>query len=107
MNFLDIEVVLHSNNTIETDIYYKDANAHDYLPYNSAHSKHCKDNLPSLAIICSSLAIGRVLMSVNRINFSTYCNSDQQLKVSTMAAYTEVTLDKLSKKELIGITLSL
>ena len=46
-------------------------------------------------------------MSVNRINFSTYGNSDQQPKVSTMAAYTEVTMDKLSKKELIGITLSL
>ena len=30
-----------------------------------------------------------------------------QPKVSTMAAYTEGTLDKLSKKELIGITLSL
>ena len=46
MNFLDIEVILHSNNTVETDIYYKDTNAHDYLPYNSAHPKHCKDNLP-------------------------------------------------------------
>ena len=46
LNFLDIEVILHYDNTIETDIYYKDTNAHDYLPYNSAHPKHCKDNLP-------------------------------------------------------------
>ena len=42
---MDIEVILHSNNTIETDIYYKETNAHDYLPYNSAHPKHGKDNL--------------------------------------------------------------
>ena len=27
-------------------IYYKDTSAHDYLPYNSAHPKRCKDNLP-------------------------------------------------------------
>ena len=46
LNFLDIEVILHSNNTVETDIYYKDTNVHDYLPYNSAHPKHCKDSLP-------------------------------------------------------------
>ena len=46
LNFLDIEVILHYDNTVETDIYYKDTNAHGYLPYNSAHPKHCKDNLP-------------------------------------------------------------
>ena len=46
MNFLDIEVILHSNNTIETDIYYKDTKADDYLPDNSAHPKHCADSLP-------------------------------------------------------------
>ena len=44
--FLDIEVNLHSDNTVESDIYYRDTNAHDYLPYNCAHPKHCKDNLP-------------------------------------------------------------
>ena len=27
-------------------MYYKDTNAHDYLPYNSAHPKLCKDNVP-------------------------------------------------------------
>ena len=46
LNFLDIEVILHADNTVETDIFYKDKNTHDYLPYNSAHPKHCKDNLP-------------------------------------------------------------
>ena len=43
---MDIEVILHSDNTVETDIHYKDTNAHDYLPYNSGHPKHCKGNLP-------------------------------------------------------------
>ena len=46
MHFLDIEVILYSNNTVKTDIYNKDTNTHDYLPYNSRHTKHCKDNLP-------------------------------------------------------------
>ena len=32
--------------TIETDIYYKDTNAHDYLPYDSAHPDHSRDNVP-------------------------------------------------------------
>ena len=27
-------------------------NAHDYLPYNSAHPKHCKDNLPYNLATC-------------------------------------------------------
>ena len=46
INFLDISVILHSDRTIETDIYYKDTNAHDYLPYDSAHPDHSKDNVP-------------------------------------------------------------
>ena len=47
MNILDIEIILHSDNTLEFDIYCKDTNSHDYLPYNSANPKHCKDNLPN------------------------------------------------------------
>ena len=40
------EVLLHSDNTVETDIHCKNTNPHNYLPYNSAHTNHCKDNLP-------------------------------------------------------------
>ena len=47
MNFLDIEVILYSGNTVEIDIYYKDTNAHDYFSYNCP--KHCKDNLKNHA----------------------------------------------------------
>ena len=46
INFLYVSVILHSDRTIETDIYYKDTNAHDYLPYDSAHPDHSKDNVP-------------------------------------------------------------
>ena len=46
MNLLDTEIILHSDDTVETGIYYKDTNEQDYLPYNRAHPKHCKDNLP-------------------------------------------------------------
>ena len=45
LNFLDVSVILHSDHTIETDIYYKDTNSHDYLPYDSANSDHSRDNV--------------------------------------------------------------
>ena len=44
LNFLDVSVILHSDHTIETDIYYQDTNAPVYLPYDSAHPDHSKDN---------------------------------------------------------------
>ena len=46
INFLDVLVVLHSDRTIETDIYYKDTNAHDFFPYDSAHPDNFIDNVP-------------------------------------------------------------
>ena len=46
INFLDVLVILHYDCTNETDIYYKNTNAHDYLPYDSAHPDHSKDNVP-------------------------------------------------------------
>ena len=46
INFLDVSVILNLDRNIETDIYYKDTNTHDYLPYNSAHLDHSRDNIP-------------------------------------------------------------
>ena len=46
INFLDVSVILHSERNIEIDIYYKDANVHDYLPHESTHSDHFRDNVP-------------------------------------------------------------
>ena len=46
INFSDVLITLHSDRTIETEIYYKDTSAHDYLPYGSTHPDHSKDNVP-------------------------------------------------------------
>lgn len=46
INFLDVTVILHPDGKIETDIYYKDTNTHDYLNYYSHHPIHIKNNIP-------------------------------------------------------------
>ena len=46
INFLDVSVIVHAERTIETNIYYKDTNTHDYLQYDSAHPDHSRDNVP-------------------------------------------------------------
>ena len=46
LNFLDIKIILHKDNSVETDIYYKPTNTHDYLPYDSTHPDHTKNNIP-------------------------------------------------------------
>ena len=43
--FLDVEIILHEGNSIETDISLEPTNTHDYLSYNSAHPDHTKDNI--------------------------------------------------------------
>ena len=37
---------LYEDNSVETDIYYKPTNTHDYLPYVSAPPDHTKNNIP-------------------------------------------------------------
>ena len=39
LNFLDVKIILHEDNSVETDIYYKSTNTHDYLPYDSARPR--------------------------------------------------------------------
>ena len=46
LNFLDVKIILHEDNSVETDIYYKPTNTHDYLPYDSAHPHHTTTNIP-------------------------------------------------------------
>ena len=46
LNMFDIKVILHNSRTIETDIYYKTTNPHDYLCYDSHHPNHIKQNIP-------------------------------------------------------------
>ena len=55
LNFLDITIILYEDGKLETDIYYKPTNSHQYLDYTSFHQTHVKDNIPfSLAkrIVC-------------------------------------------------------
>ena len=47
LDFLNAKVIL--NKTIKvvlTDIDFKKTNPHVYLPYNSAHPSHVRDNVP-------------------------------------------------------------
>ena len=45
LNFLDVLLILHLSGKIETDIYYKPTNSHDYLSYDSHHPEHTKKNI--------------------------------------------------------------
>ena len=45
LNFLDVKITWHKDNSVETDIYYKPTNTHDYLSYDSAHPDHTKNNI--------------------------------------------------------------
>ena len=44
-NFLSIKV-LQKDGCIKFDVYYKETNAHDYLPYDSHHPEHTRNNIP-------------------------------------------------------------
>ena len=48
INFLDVSVILNSDRSIATDIYYKDTNAHDYLPYDSTHPDRSRDKVRTI-----------------------------------------------------------
>ena len=40
LNFLDVSVILDENGRLETDIFYKETNSHDYLNYFSHPPEH-------------------------------------------------------------------
>ena len=46
LNFLDVKIILHKDNSVGTNIYYKPTNTHDYLLFDSAHPDHTKNNIP-------------------------------------------------------------
>ena len=45
VSFLDV-MVKNINNKLETDLYTKPTDSHDYLLYSSAHPQRCKDSIP-------------------------------------------------------------
>ena len=44
--FLDVDIVLHPTGNIETDVYYKPTNNHDYLDLHSHHAEPIKVDIP-------------------------------------------------------------
>ncbi len=46
VDFLDTTVKLDEHGKLYTTLYTKPTDTHDYLLYNSAHPKHCKDGTP-------------------------------------------------------------
>ena len=47
LNFLNVKTILHEDNSVETNIYYKATNTHHYLPYDITHPDHTKNNIPN------------------------------------------------------------
>ena len=45
LTFLDVKILLYEDGHIETDIFYKSTNNHDYLDYRSHHPTHTKNNI--------------------------------------------------------------
>ena len=44
-NFLNVSIILHQNSVLETDIFYKETNLHDYLDYFSHYPEHTKQKM--------------------------------------------------------------
>lgn len=44
--FLDIDVQIDNDNNIQTDVYYKVTDTHQYLDFRSCHPRHVKINIP-------------------------------------------------------------
>ena len=80
LNFLDITIILHQDGRIETDIFYKDTNTHDYLNYYSSHPKHVKDNIPftlakKIHVFCSDSVTEKIRLEELRQHLLR-CNYD-------------------------------
>ena len=45
LEFLDLKVLLNDGK-ISLDIYYKNTDTHQYVPFNSCHPRHTKTNIP-------------------------------------------------------------
>ena len=63
---------------VETGIFYKQTNTHDYLNYKSHHPKHIKDNIPynlakRVIIFCSKSETEKLRLNELR-NLLLDCN---------------------------------
>ena len=46
IHFLDVTVSLDAHYNLQTDLYSKPTDSHNYLNYRSAHPRHCRDGIP-------------------------------------------------------------
>ena len=59
IHFLDVTVSINEQHQLQTDLYTKPTDSHNYLNYKSAHPRHCRDGIPysqflRLKRICST-----------------------------------------------------
>ena len=59
IHFLDVTVSIDDHHNIQTDLYTKPTDSHNYLNYKSAHPRHCRAGIPysqflRLKRICST-----------------------------------------------------
>ena len=72
LNFLDVKMILHKDLLVETGIYYKPTNNHDYLPYDSANPDCTKSNIPynlPKRIIVFVFSLVRVIIRLAELRF--------------------------------------
>ena len=43
--FMDNIVILHEDNSVKTDSYCKRNNGHEFLPHQTSHPNHAKNNI--------------------------------------------------------------
>ena len=86
--FLDIMIIKAEDDTIETDIFYKETNAHRYLHFQSAHPRKIKRNIP----FTLAQRITRIVSDKNRCeqrlselaHFLRKCNYPEDLIAKNM-----------------------
>ena len=59
LSYLDVALIHHMNGDVETDVFYKATNSHDYLSFDSHHPKHIRENVPfnlakRIIVFCSN-----------------------------------------------------
>ena len=45
LNFLNVSIILHQNGRLETDMFHKKTNSHDYFNCFSHHPEYTKQNI--------------------------------------------------------------
>ena len=83
LSFLDVSLKHHRDGTIETDVFYKSTNNHDYLDYFSHHPQHVKDNITfnlakRIVIFCSDPIVEKQRLKELR-HWLLACNYPEKL----------------------------